>query len=317
MKMILALAAIVLSAPALVSALCVNRDFGYGSFAQPCDCPAGYTIFESSNCSDQSAHVSSGGWTTNQGNWVVKSYECDAVSYSSQCVNQNFGYGTFQKPCDCPGGYTIYQNTDCGGNTAHFNEGGWQTGNNNWPVKAYKCDQVEVAGRCINRMFGKGSFSKPANCPVGYTIYRDAGCGGPNVHVKEGGWTTGDNNWNVQSYKCDAVQILANRCTNRRYDVSTFAKPRECATTGYTIYQNTDCTGAMVHLQDGWTTKDGDWPVQSFRCDDGCSCQPRTSLAALFEPDYFERVRCHDDMEHEQEGKKKEERMRFRYQLMV
>ncbi|KAF9977226.1 hypothetical protein BGZ73_006589 [Actinomortierella ambigua] len=288
MKAFLALAAAVLSAPALVAGVCVNKNYGYGSYPRPCDCPAGYTIFQNSNCDGASVHFNSGGWTTNSNNWPVKSYECDAVSLAGRCVNQSFGVGTFSKPCDCVGGYTIYQNANCGGATVHFDNGGWQTRPGDWPVRAYMCDQVRQTARCINRSYGKGSFTKPGNCPGGYTIYQNGNCGGASVHIASGGWTTGPNNWNVQAYRCDTVQVSANRCTNRHFGVGTFPKPTECATTGYTIYQGDDCTGATVHLSGGWTTRDGDWPVKSFRCDDGCSCTARTAFSFLYEPEYFE-----------------------------
>ncbi|KAF9580221.1 hypothetical protein BGW38_003227 [Lunasporangiospora selenospora] len=314
MKSTLALAAAALFTPALVAGLCNNRQFGLGSFSQPCDCPSGYTIYEADNCGGQSVHFSSGGWTTKQGQWPVKSYECDAVSLPGRCSNQEFGFGTFQKPCDCSGGYTIYQGPNCGDRSVHFNDGGWTTNPNNWPVKSYKCDDIQQTARCNNRSYGKGAFTKPGNCAAGYTIFQNNGCGGASVHINSGGWNTGPNNWDVQAYRCDTIQVSSNRCNARSYGVGTFPKPTECASSAYTIYQNSDCTGKLVHLQDGWTTSPSQWPVQSFRCDDSCSCQPRTSLVDLFEPSCHEESSWATQEDYEEEEPINKERLRFRYQ---
>ncbi|KAG0046563.1 hypothetical protein BGZ83_008262 [Gryganskiella cystojenkinii] len=135
---------VALSAPALVASICVNRDFGYGVFSRPCDCLAGYTIYENSNCGKQSEHITGGGWTTSLGEWPVKSYECDVafsrLAYS--CVNHSYGVGTFSKPNQCTGGYTIFQSPGCMGGFVHFNNGGWTTSNGDWPVQSFRCDEV-------------------------------------------------------------------------------------------------------------------------------------------------------------------------------
>lgn len=133
-----------LSAPALVASMCLNRDFGYGVFSRPCDCLAGYTIYENPGCGGQSDHLISGGWTTNLGNWPVKSYECD-VAFSKiavRCMNRSYGVGTYPKPNECTGGYTIFQSLDCMGQFSHFNDGGWSTQNGDWPVQSIRCDEV-------------------------------------------------------------------------------------------------------------------------------------------------------------------------------
>ncbi|KAG0229547.1 hypothetical protein BGW42_001526 [Actinomortierella wolfii] len=293
------LAVAALAVPALVAGECINRNFGYGTFPRPCNCPGGYTIFQNQNCGGASVYRKDGGWTTGSNQWPVQSYECDPVTFSGGCVNQNFGYGVFQKPCDCPKGYTIFQNANCGGATVHIKSGGWTTQQGkHWPVKSYRCDKFAETGRCINHSFGKGTFPKPSNCPGGYTIYKDANCGGTSSHRTSGGWTSGDKNWNVESYRCDAVPVGANRCINRQYGVGTHPKPSECAATGLTIYQGDNCSGAMVHVQNGWTTSPSAWPVRSFRCDDNCTCQRRNSLAFLYEPEYFERLRNHENEEN-------------------
>ncbi|KAG0268782.1 hypothetical protein DFQ27_005716 [Actinomortierella ambigua] len=313
MKAILALAAAVLAAPALVAADCVNKVFGTGNFPQPCDCPASYTIYQNDNCQGASVHLNIGGWHTADNAWRVRSYECDAVSLTSNCVNQSFGRGTFQKPCDCPAGYTIYQNANCGGATVTIKSGGWVTGPNAWPVQAYKCDNVSQPGRCINKAFGKGSFGKPAECIGSYYIYQNAGCGGASVHLNSG-WTTGPTQWNVQAYKCDPAPIKANRCINHSFGEGTFPKPSQCTATGYTIYQGEDCTGATVHLDGGWTTRPGNWPVKSFRCDDGCTCTARTAFNVFEDAEYFEAPRTLEDSAPEEEDVVDQECHRFNVQ---
>ncbi|KAG0096988.1 hypothetical protein BGZ93_003668 [Podila epicladia] len=134
-----------LSAPAVVVSACRNRDFGYGVFSRPCDCSAGYTIFENPGCSGRSVRINNGGWTTNSDNWPVRSYECDGGSSkdtASQCMNRRFGIGSFPKPKECAGGYTIFQSPGCSGQFVHFNDGGWTTKDGNWPVQAFRCDDV-------------------------------------------------------------------------------------------------------------------------------------------------------------------------------
>ncbi|KAG0285017.1 hypothetical protein BGZ96_010676 [Linnemannia gamsii] len=123
-----------------------------------------------------------------------------------------------------------------------------------------------VAGVCVDRDYGKGTFEKPSDCIVGYTIYQNKSCGGTSLHINDGGWSSSEDNWSVQSYECDDVNDPTYRCHNRHYDFGTYPKPRECKA-GVTIYQNTDCVGAKIHLDGGWTTGPGDWPVESFFCD--------------------------------------------------
>ncbi|KAF9956197.1 hypothetical protein BGZ72_002949 [Mortierella alpina] len=234
------------SESALVASTCLNRDFGYGIFPQPCNCPSGYTIYANSDCGGQSAYFDRGGWTTGQKNWPAKSYRCDATSVAIRCVDRDFGYGTFSRPCECLSGYTVYGNSRCNGQSYHLNR---------------------------DSGFGRGSFSKPGNCPFGYTIYEHSDCGARSVHFDDGGWTTGPNNWPVLSYKCDAAKVISTKCTNRRFGVGSFPKPSECKGK-YTIFESLGCEGQMVQRgNSGWTTRRGDWLVQSFRCDDDCRCE--------------------------------------------
>ncbi|KAG0283580.1 hypothetical protein BGZ97_008483, partial [Linnemannia gamsii] len=122
-----------------------------------------------------------------------------------------------------------------------------------------------VVGSCVDYNYGKGTFDKPSDCPMGYTIYSKMRCKGLSEHINDGGWMTGPGNWNVMSYMCDPKPIDKS-CYKRNYGVGTYPKPCECKS-GLTIYQNSDCSGAMEHLDGGWITRPGDWPVQSFRCD--------------------------------------------------
>lgn len=132
-----------LSAPALVTSTCLNRDFGYGVFSRPCDCLAGYTIYQNPGCGGQSEHLTSG-WMTSSGNWPVKSYECDVArsSVTIPCMNHHYGVGTFPKPYECTGGYTVFQSPGCMGQFVHFNDGGWNTQNGEWSVQSFRCDEV-------------------------------------------------------------------------------------------------------------------------------------------------------------------------------
>ncbi|KAG0285016.1 hypothetical protein BGZ96_010675 [Linnemannia gamsii] len=122
-----------------------------------------------------------------------------------------------------------------------------------------------VAGVCVDRSFGKHVNPKPSDCPVGYTIYQNKGCSGASFHLNDGGFRTGEDNWNVQSYECDDVNDPTYRCHNHHYGFGTFPKPSLCKA-GVTIYQKSNCTGDMVELQGGWTSGPGDWPVESYRC---------------------------------------------------
>ncbi|KAF9559478.1 hypothetical protein EC968_006602 [Mortierella alpina] len=260
---------------ASVVSTCLNRDFGYGIFPQPCNCPSGYTIYANSDCGGQSQYSSGGGWTTGSNNWPVKSYRCDAASVAIQCVNKNFGYGTFQRPCACLAGYRVFYNSGCTGQSYHLNrDAGWTSNDQYTLIRSYQCDAPNTnLGGCFNQNFGRGTFSKPSNCPYGYTIYENSGCSARSVHLNDGGWVTGANNWPVQSYKCDIAKVTSTECTNRQFGLGTHPKPAECAGS-YTIFASSGCTGQMVQRgASGWTTRQGDWPVKSFRCNDDCKCQ--------------------------------------------
>ncbi|KAF9277081.1 hypothetical protein BGZ68_009538 [Mortierella alpina] len=263
------------SESALVTSTCLNRDFGYGIFPAPCNCPAGYTIYSNSDCSGQSGQYSSGGWITGQNNWPARSYRCDAASVAIRCIDKDFGFGTFKKPCECSGGYTIYDNNGCGGGSVHINSGGWTSvPGQHFSVNSYQCDAPDLnLGGCVNQNFGRGSFSKPAKCPYGYTIYSSSGCSAQSMHMNDGGWVTDSNAWPVMSYKCDIVKVPSTECTTRSYGIGTFPAPSECSGT-YTIFESAGCKGQMVKMgPNGWVTRSGDWPVQSYRCDDDCNCQ--------------------------------------------
>ncbi|KAF9966510.1 hypothetical protein BGZ70_002123 [Mortierella alpina] len=259
---------------ALVASACLNRDFGYGIFPQPCNCPSGYTIYSNSDCGGQSSYSAGGGWTTGSQNWPVRSYRCEAASVAIRCVNRNFGHGTFSRPCECLSGYRVFGNSGCNGQTYHLSrDSGWTSNDQYMVVKSYQCDAPDPnLGGCFNHNYGRGTFNKPSNCPFGYTIYSQSGCGAQSVHFNEGGWTTGPNNWLVQSYRCDVAKVTSTECTNRQYGIGTFPKPAECAGS-YTIFGSAGCTGQMVQRgASGWTTRQGDWPVRSFRCNDDCKC---------------------------------------------
>ncbi|KAI9236792.1 MAG: hypothetical protein BYD32DRAFT_462151 [Podila humilis] len=62
----------------------------------------------------------------------------DPTNVPGSCINQDFGYGTFDKPCS--NGYTIYQYPGCTGLNVHYENTGWYSGPGDWTVKSYKCD---------------------------------------------------------------------------------------------------------------------------------------------------------------------------------
>ncbi|KAF9272604.1 hypothetical protein BGZ68_002268 [Mortierella alpina] len=226
------------SESALVTSTCLNRDFGSGIFPQPCNCPAGYTLYSNSDCGGQSEHYTFGGWITGQNNWPVRSYRCDDASVAIRCISRDFGYGIFSRPCECLSGYTVYGNSECGGQSYHKErDEGWTSDDQYALVKSYHY-----------------------------------GCGAQAKHINDGGWMTDSTQWPVMSYKCDVAKIIPTECTNRQYSYGDFPKPAECAGT-YTIYESAGCTGEMSQTgESGWTTRWGEWPVQSFRCDDDCKC---------------------------------------------
>ncbi|KAF9979920.1 hypothetical protein BGZ75_009073, partial [Mortierella antarctica] len=95
---------------------------------EECLGPVSYCDVRYSYVDDKTAgNVDSRKYLVPQDTTMTESFngKCPAKCDKVECINRNFGNGKFPKPSDCPLGYTIYKNDNCGGSSVHLNDGGW------------------------------------------------------------------------------------------------------------------------------------------------------------------------------------------------